>query len=199
MRVGYGDNSGMTDMIEVFLVTVLPLGFLIVLFSGGASFQRHHIEQDGEAPIHRTRFYLSKYTILALWGAMVLQSWGIRISLVEVPPLIQVAALVSWCFGFTLLYLGRFQMGSSFRLGTPKERTRLKVSGLFRLSRNPMYVGMYATVVASALFTLNPGVMIMGAFASATHHSIVMAEENHLQKVFGQEYLAYRTQVRRYI
>lgn len=90
-------------------------------------------------------------------------------------------------------------MGGSFRLGTPKEHTTLKVKGLFRLSRNPMYVGMYATMVASALYTLNPLVILLGAFVIAIHHSIVLAEEKHMQMVFGQEYVDYRNRVRRYI
>jgi len=186
-------------MIEALLATLLPLGFLIVLFGGGAHFLRNNIEQDGEAPINRTLFYVSKYSILVLWGAMILQSWGIGISLYEVPPLFQVIGLVSWCFGFSLLYIGRFEMGRSFRLGTPKEHTSLKVDGLFRLSRNPMYVGMYATIIAAALYTLNPVVIVLGAFVIAVHHSIVLAEENHLQKVFGQEYVKYRNGVRRYV
>ena len=186
-------------MIEALLATLLPLGFLMVLFGGGAHFLRNNIEQDGEAPINRTLFYVSKYSILVLWGAMILQSWGIGISLYEAPPLFQVIGLVSWCFGFALLYLGRFEMGRAFRLGTPKEHTNLKVDGLFRLSRNPMYVGMYTTIVAAALYTLNPIVIELGAFVIAVHHSIVLAEENHLQKVFGQEYVKYRNGVRRYV
>lgn len=186
-------------MIGAIAATILPLGFLLVLFGGGAHFLRKKIEQDGEAPIHRTLFYISKYSILVLWGAMVLQVWGISLSFFEVPTLLKVIGLVSWFFGFALLYIGRFEMGSSFRLGTPKEHTRLTVEGLFRLSRNPMYVGMYATMVASAVYTLNPGVIVLGAVVIAIHHSIVLEEEKHLQKVFGQEYVAYRNRVRRYI
>ena len=186
-------------MMGALAATLLPLGFLIVLFGGGAHFLRNNIEQDGEAPINRTLFYVSKYSILVLWGAMILQSLGIGISLFEVPPLFQIIGLLSWCFGFALLYIGRFEMGRSFRLGTPKELTSLKVDGLFGLSRNPMYVGMYATVVASALYTLNPVVIVLGAFVIAIHHSIVLAEEVHMQKVFGQEYLDYRNRVRRYV
>jgi protein-S-isoprenylcysteine O-methyltransferase Ste14 len=186
-------------MIGSIAATILPLGFLIVLFGGGAIFLGKNIEQDGEAPINRTLFYLSKYSILALWGAMALQSWGISISFFEVPPSFQVIGLVSWFFGFVILYIGRFEMGSSFRLGTPKEDTSLKVEGLFRLSRNPMYVGMYATIVASALYTLNPVVIVLGSFVIVIHHSIVLSEEKHMQKVFGQEYLDYRNRVRRYI
>jgi protein-S-isoprenylcysteine O-methyltransferase Ste14 len=186
-------------MIGAVAATILPLGFLVILFGGGAIFLRKNIEQDGEAPIHRTLFYFSKYSILVLWGVMILQIWGIGISFIEVPLLLQVTGLACWFFGFALLYIGRFEMGNSFRLGTPKEPTRLAVKGLFRWSRNPMYVGMYATVVASALYTLNPVVVVLGACVIAIHHSIVLAEEIHMQKLFGQEYLDYRNRVRRYI
>jgi protein-S-isoprenylcysteine O-methyltransferase Ste14 len=188
-----------TDMIAAIAATILPLGFLVVLFGGGALFLRKNIEQDGEAPINRTLFYISKYSILALWGAMVLQIWGVGILIFEVPLLLQVIALESWFFGFALLYIGRFEMGNSFRLGTAKEHTSLKVNGLFRLGRNPMYVGMYATMVASGLYTLNPVVIFLAVFVIAIHHSIVLAEERQMQKVFGQEYLDYRDRVRRYI
>jgi len=186
-------------MIEAALVTMLPVGFLIVLFGGGALFLKRNIEQDGEAPINRTLFYASKYSILVLWGAMVIQSWDFSISIVAVPRALQLMALPLWVAGFTLLYLGRFKMGDSFRLGTAKEDTCLKVDGLFRLSRNPMYVGMYSTMVASALYTLNPIVVLLGVFVIAIHHTIVLAEEEHMQKAFGQEYLDYRNRVRQYI
>lgn len=186
-------------MFEAVLVTFFPVGFLIVLSGGGALFLRRAIEQNGEAPINRTLFYASKYSILILWGFTVIQSWDIRISFIEIPRSIQVIALLLWVSGFVFLYLGRFTMGDSFRLGIPKEDTRLKTDGLFRLSRNPMYVGMYATMTASVFYTLNPVVILLAAFVIAIHHTLVIAEEKHIQKVFGQEYLDYRNHVRRYI
>ena len=157
------------------------------------------IEQDGEAPINRTLFYASKYSILVLWGAMVVQSWGIGISFAGVPRFLQLTALILWVSGFVLLYLGRLKMGDSFRLGTPREDTSLRIDGLFRLSRNPMYVGVYATIAASWLYTLNPLVVLLGVFVVVIHHAIVLAEEEHMQKVFGRKYLDYCNRVQRYI
>jgi protein-S-isoprenylcysteine O-methyltransferase Ste14 len=186
-------------MIEAVLVTIFPAGFLMVLFGGGALFLKKNIGQDGEAPINRTLFYASKYSILVLWGAMVVQSWGISISFVEAPRFLQLIALFLWVSGFVLLYLGRFSLGDSFRLGTPREDTSLTVDGLFRLSRNPMYVGVYATMAASALYTLNPVVILLAGFVIAIHHTIVLAEEVHMQKVFGRKYLDYCHRARRYI
>ena len=186
-------------MIEAALVTIPPVGFLIILFGGGALFLRKQIDQDGKAPINRTLFYTSKYSILVLWAAMVIQSWGMSISFIEVPRFLQGIALVSWFVGFGLLYYGRFKLGNSFRLGTPREDTSLTVDGLYNLSRNPMYVGIYATLGASALYTLNPIVMVLAGFVVAVHHTIVLAEEAHMQTVFGQEYLDYCLHVPRYI
>jgi protein-S-isoprenylcysteine O-methyltransferase Ste14 len=186
-------------MIEAVIVTLLPAGFLIVLFGGGALFLKKNIEQDGEAPINRTLFYASKYSVLVIWGAMVSWSWGIGISLFEVPRFLTLVALLLWISGFALLYLGRLKMADSFRLGTPREDTSLKRDGIFRLSRNPMYVGVYATIAASCLSTLNPVVVLLAVFVIVIHHTIVLAEEEHMQKVFGREYLVYCNQVRRYI
>ena len=112
---------------------------------------------------------------------------------------LQLIALAFWFTGFAFLYLGRFKMGDSFRLGTPKEDTSLKTDGLFRVSRNPMYVGVYATIVASSLYTLNPVVILLGAFVVAVHHAIVLEEEKHMHRVFGREYPAYCSRVRRYV
>lgn len=186
-------------MIEAAFITVLPLGFLIIIFGGGALFLRKKIEQDGEPPINRTLFYASKYAIVVLWGIMALASWGIGFSIIEVPRPLQIAGLAFWTVGFALLYLGRFKMGDSFRLGTAEEETRLETGGLFRLTRNPMYVGVYATIAAAALYTLNPVVILLGGFVAAVHHAIVLAEESHMRRVFGREYSIYCSRVRRYV
>lgn len=135
-------------MIEAIIITIFPVLFLIVLFGGGAVFRRKKIDMDEEAPIIRVLFYTAKYSIIVLWAAMALQSWGVNLSFVVIPLSIQWIALFLRVFGSTLLFLGRFGLGRSFRLGTPRERTSLTVGGVYRFSRNPMYLGVYATVLA---------------------------------------------------
>jgi protein-S-isoprenylcysteine O-methyltransferase Ste14 len=154
---------------------------------------------DGEPPIERSVFYASKYAIVVLWGATVARSWGAPLSFMAVPPASRWTGLFLWAAGFMVLFAGRLGLGSSFRIGSPKEATRLKVDGLFRVSRNPMYLGVYATLLASALYTLNPIVFAVGAFVAVVHHRIVLAEERHLAHTFGAEYADYRRRVRRYM
>jgi protein-S-isoprenylcysteine O-methyltransferase Ste14 len=186
-------------VIESIFVTLPPILFLIVLFGGGERFRRRNIDMDGEPPIDRTLFYISKYSIVVLWGAMVLQSWGINLSSILVPGWLKWISLCLWTLGFMLLFIGRLGLGNAFRLGSPKENTSLKTDGIFRFSRNPMYLGVYATVLASVFYTLNPVILLIAVFVIAVHHRIVLAEEDHMKKVFGQEYLNYCHRVRRYI
>ena len=186
-------------MIESLVVTLFPMVFLIVLFGGGELFRRENIDMGGDPPIGKVLFSSSKYLIVLLWAAMVMHSWGINLSFTKVPELLKWVALCCWVSGFALLFMGRFGLGKAFRIGSPKERTNLTVDGLYRFSRNPMYLGVYATLLASALYTLNPLVFVMGIFVVAVHHKIVLAEEQYLRTVFGEQYTAYCHRVRRYL
>lgn len=186
-------------MFEPLAVTVLPALFLAVLFGGGAALRRKHIDMDGEPPIDRRAFYASKYAIVGMWGATIACSWGAPLSIVDVPRASRWTGLLLWAAGFLVLFVGRFALGGSFRIGSPREATRLRVNGLFRLSRNPMYLGVYTTLVASVLYTLNPVVLAVGIFAAAVHHRIVLAEERYLANAFGSEYADYCRRVRRYL
>lgn len=186
-------------MLESVVVTALTVMFLAVLFGGGAAFRRRQIDMDGEPPIGRRAFYASKYAIVVVWAAMVARSWGLPPAPVSVPAVSRWAGLVLWVAGFAVLFAGRFTLGRSFRLGSPKEPTELKVAGLYRFSRNPMYLGVYATLAASVLYTLNPLVLAVAGFVAVVHHLIVLGEERYLASAFGSSYVEYCRRVRRYL
>jgi protein-S-isoprenylcysteine O-methyltransferase Ste14 len=97
------------------------------------------------------------------------------------------------------LFTGRSILGDSFRIGSPRERTDLKQTGLYRFSRNPTYVGVYATLCAAVVRTFNPVVLLAAVYVMAVHHRIVPAEEEHLRSWLGEEYRTYSGHVRRYI
>ena len=180
-------------------VTLLPVIFLGGLIRKAVLFRRRKIDMDGEPPISKLPFVTSKYAIVIVWGAMVFQAWGGKLSLVDVPALLESASLGLWVLGFALLFSGRVGLGDSFRIGSPKERTGLQQTGLYRFSRNPMYVGVYATLCAAVLRTVNPVVLLLAAFVIAVHHKIVLAEEEHLRRAYGEEYRNYCNRVRRYL
>ena len=172
---------------------------MIILFTSGKYFKKKNIDMGGEPPIDKALFSSSKYSILILWAAMIAQSWGLNLSFMKTPVLLKWLSLCIWVSGFALLFIGRFGLGNAFRIGSPRESTSLKVDGLFRFSRNPMYLGVYATLLAAVLYTMNPFLLIIGAYTVIVHHRIVLAEELYLQKVFGGQYSEYCHHVRRYL
>ncbi len=184
---------------EPLFITVLPALFLIVLYRGKLAFRHRKIDMDGAAPISKELFRWSKYAIPIPWAGMIFQSFGLNLSLIKGPLSLKWISPGLWTAGFALLFVGRLGLGSSFRVGCAKESTILRVSGLFRYSRNPMYLGIYLTHFASALYTMNPLVFFVGIFVAAVHHRIVLGEEACLRKTFGEEYVDYCRRVRRYL
>jgi protein-S-isoprenylcysteine O-methyltransferase Ste14 len=184
---------------QAWIVTAFPVLFLIVLFGGGAIFRRRNIDMDGNPPIGKALFLSSKYLIVILWVAMVIHNWGVKLSFFDVPAFIKSISLGLWVLGFALLFTGRFGLGESFRIGSPRESTGLKMSGLFRFSRNPMYLGVFTTLAAVDVNTLNPLLLFVAIYIIAVHHIIVLAEEEYLMMKFGEQYQTYFSRVRRYI
>ena len=75
----------------------------------------------------------------------------------------------------------------------------LVTTGLFGVSRNPVFLGMLMLAVGLAL-ALSSAVMIVCAAAFCLACEIqVRDEERLLENAFGAEYAAYRQSVRRWI
>lgn len=78
--------------------------------------------------------------------------------------------------------------------------TRLVVKGLYRFSRNPMYVGVMLILTGEAVFARSATLwMYSGIIFLAFHLFILFVEEPRLRKDFGEAYDAYCRQVRRWV
>jgi protein-S-isoprenylcysteine O-methyltransferase Ste14 len=186
-------------MLLPLFVTLLPVLFLVGLIQKARAFRERHIDMDGDPPIPKALFVSSKYAIVIVWAAMVVESWSGAVSFVDVPGPARSVSLGLWILGFALLFSGRTVLGDSFRIGSPRERTGLKQTGLYRFSLNPMYVGVYTTLGAAVVSTFNPLVLLASLYVIAVHHRIVLAEEEHLRRTLGEEYRTYCRRVRRYV
>ena len=82
----------------------------------------------------------------------------------------------------------------------PEKSSALVTDGIYRITRNPMYFGMALIVLGAALIARQPlGLLaIWGACAYLTKFQI-KPEERALERLFGQDYLDYKTRVRRWI
>lgn len=82
----------------------------------------------------------------------------------------------------------------------PAKATSLVTSGPYRVTRNPMYLGLLLVLVAWAVFLASlPAALGPVAFVLYIRRFQIAPEERVLQGLFGDEYLAYKARVRRWI
>jgi protein-S-isoprenylcysteine O-methyltransferase Ste14 len=78
--------------------------------------------------------------------------------------------------------------------------TSLVLSGPYRFSRNPMYIGltlMYAGLVA--FFQLTWGILFIPFSIWLITIWVIRPEEQYLERKFGEDYLKYKQKVHRWI
>ncbi len=77
---------------------------------------------------------------------------------------------------------------------------RFVASGLYRQVRNPMYVSIGLTLVGEALVWQAPALLLyLLALWAVFHGFVVLYEEPHLRRVFGDEYARYLAAVPRWL
>ena len=104
--------------------------------------------------------------------------------------------------GIAILWIGigQAQMSASFRMGIDSsEKTTLVRQGLFRWSRNPIYLGLFAAV--GGFFLVAPNALSFGALVAAWVGVKVQVrlEEEYLLSKHGDTYREYQSTVRRWI
>ncbi len=103
------------------------------------------------------------------------------------------SALALWC----ILAFAVIGKGTPAPFDPPR---RLVIRGPYRYLRNPMYLGAALTLLGAALFYRSlPLLAYLGGFLLVTHGFVVWYEEPTLGRLFGDEYQAYRSSVRRWL
>lgn len=95
--------------------------------------------------------------------------------------------------------LGLFRMTGT-RPEPWQPTTAIVTGGVYRVSRNPMYVGMALIYAALALALGSPlALAFLPAAVLVIHRGVILREESHLERKFGDGYLAYKARVRRWL
>jgi protein-S-isoprenylcysteine O-methyltransferase Ste14 len=83
---------------------------------------------------------------------------------------------------------------------TPKKASKLAQDGIFKWSRNPMYVGMLVVLGGVVLYFGNIlGVATTLFFVIYITYFQIMPEERALEVVFGDEFQRYKNDTRRWL
>ena len=81
-----------------------------------------------------------------------------------------------------------------------KKVNKLVTSGIYKYSRNPMYLGLLMIVVSSSIYYLNIYSILTPLFFYLWINRFqIKREENFLIEKFGKEYISYKNKTRRWI
>jgi protein-S-isoprenylcysteine O-methyltransferase Ste14 len=136
--------------------------------------------------------------VIALLATYVLDRW---LPIVEIVPWPWILA------GVPLIVLGIAMSASSAgafrRAGTPvipfETSTTLVLRGWYRVTRNPMYLGLALALAGVGLLQGSLGALLpLPAFIAILHIRFILGEERFLEGTFGEEYRAYKSRVRRW-
>lgn len=100
--------------------------------------------------------------------------------------------LIIYLFGLVLLVLSVINFAKPSKDG-------LNLNGLYRLSRNPMYLSYFTYFIGCIVLTRSIILLALVSVFQIASHWIILSEERWCIKKFGNEYLTYMKKVRRYI
>lgn len=123
-----------------------------------------------------------------------------KLSVWPVSPLwAQVLGLCLILLALVITVTAQAQMGRSWRMCVDENRTELVTSGLFSISRNPIYSGSNILLVGMVLLSPSPWTVCLGIMGYLLVSLQTRLEEGHLITLHGPAYRAYAARVGRFL
>ena len=142
----------------------------------------------------------------AVAALIAVAMWGISLitPLFDVPLFTRVSAAIIFALagsGFSLAGVISFRLAkTTVNPMKPETATSLVSSGIYSVTRNPMYVGLLLVLLAWAIY-LSSAWALLGPVGFVLYISRfqIAPEERVLSTLFGSEYTAYQSKVRRWL
>jgi len=133
----------------------------------------------------------------AMWGLA-----RITAATLAVPdPVFAASAVALVGIGFDIAGIVSFRLAkTTVNPLRPEKATALVTSGIYRITRNPMYVGMLLLLMAWAIYLNSPWALIGPLiFVLYMNRFQIGPEEKALEALFGDDFIDYKRRVRRWL
>ncbi len=186
--------------IQNYLILVLFGALGIVFFKVVYKVKVAGGELFGRATMNLSVQLLGKVLILLPSCFLLFETLGFNLSWLEVPDFLRWIGVFIFFEGVLFLCLSLIHLGRYTKMGLPKnDEIQLRTTGIYKLSRNPMYLGLIIVAIASVMMVSNPFNLVFAIVGILIHHKIIINEEKFLTERFGQQYLDYKKSTNRYL
>ena len=155
---------------------------------------------EAKQPDHAGVAFHPPLLLLASLGVGFLLRWLVPHPVLAAPASATIGpVVVALSFGVFIWALVTMLRGhASIPTNTPTEA--IVTDGPYRLSRNPIYLSMILLQVGVGIWTASLWFFILAAVCVALlTWGVIRREERYLTRKFGNEYLSYKSNVRRWI
>lgn len=150
------------------------------------------LKQIGLTYHHNRIFYIelaARFVIVMNIGGIVI--FGLyRHQLHWFAVILQLGAVV-------IFYIAKKTMGESWSTNIGQEEQLMVQDGIYRFSRNPVYLAYHLSLISFCLY--DSRFLLMYACFALVFHLLILEEEKWLTQVFGETFIAYQKKTRRYI
>lgn len=137
---------------------------------------------------------------IATYSVVAVEVISIILNISSLPKAVRIVGVILGVAGDIVFAIAVWTMRDSWRAGIAEnDKTEIVTSGIYRFSRNPAFLGFNLVYLGILLIFFNWVLFVFSAFASIMLHLQILQEEKYLPSVFGEEYLAYKKKVCRYI
>jgi protein-S-isoprenylcysteine O-methyltransferase Ste14 len=153
----------------------------------------------GKPTITPWQFYTGKLCVFLSWALLILSAAAPDLLHPAMRPFQPPLAFGLMAAGTLVMIWAFYSLGSALRVGLPENETKLSTGGIYRITRNPIYLGVLLINASSCVFFPNLFNVCISLIAVVIHHRIILGEERFLQERFGQEWTRYKKRTGRYI
>lgn len=195
-------NHSTRPSLTYALLTLLVLAVFYGIYFAKALLQKRrgiHTRQIGrrkEKSIHTVELLMS----IATLGVVAAQLLSIVLDWSCLPAGARFSGFLVGLLGDLFFLLAVVCMRDSWRAGIPdKDKTALVTTGIYKVSRNPAFLGFDLQYLGVLLLYCNPLTAVFSLFAIVMLHLQILQEERYLTEVFGAPYRTYCRRVFRYL
>ena len=176
------ENTFLTGLI--LISPILLIRFLLLSYLGKEAFNRAVFFPPTEG-IERIAYWINILTTFSI----IIVPFFLKIRL---QGFVIIPGLCLLIFALVLYIVSIIQFARPNSSG-------LNISGLYSISRNPMYVAFFLYFLACCILTGSWLLLIVLVIFQISVHFLIISEERWCKKQFGETYIDYLGKVRRYI
>lgn len=195
-------NHSTRPSLTYALLTLLVLAVFYGIYFAKALLQKRrgiHTRQIGrrkEKSIHTVELLMS----IATLGVVAAQLLSIVLDWSCLPAGARFSGFLVGLLGDLFFLLAVVCMRDSWRAGIPdKDKTALVTTGIYKVSRNPAFLGFDLQYLGVLLLYCNPLTAVFSLFAIVMLHLQILQEERYLTEAFGAPYRTYCRRVFRHL